>query len=564
MRLALLIPCFFLAVATACSQQPVPPAQQPAREPVAVLSKWQANDDIELTPQARLRKLSFHLRGLAPSNGDYEALDVVSKSQLEEFFEKKTREYLNTPEYTGKMIDRLDELFRLKSSAGRPEARLIAGSTVPNLALPGGETLNAMDLLFEDMARKNLSWDSLLLSHEYRIPNNNSSTTSEVQFLEPMAPGLPALAADPKPRFLPISFDAEDPRIAGAITTARFFNRYSTTNLNRSRGRAAAIFRTFLCDDMRAVVTPKADDDDDLLKKAFPKPKPVDGWHTAEAISNGDKHGTDVSCIACHYKLDPLGRSFYGIGSVLSDEASPGSLVYRRPNGDLVSIKGRGIGDLAKSLTQQPEYVSCQVSHFWRWFIRADEMPSTARLAELSAEFNRLGRRAGDFTTYLVNQKEFYTSAGDPSHVGLLQVRSLLDRCTSCHSGLAMPMPGFTTLPIGGSASEHEHWLRRIVARLDLHHEGLHHTMPPVQSAWQSSPEELLLVKQWVGDGARDEYGTNTISSKLAAELISPDRPEAPGGATSPQVTFKDTYRRYLAGHDFFRLMEREFSKSRT
>jgi hypothetical protein len=86
--------------------------------------------------------------------------------------------------------------------------------------------------------------------------------------------------------------------------------------------------------------------------------------------------------------------------------------------------------------------------------------------------------------------------------------------------------------------------------------------MPPVQSAWQPSPEELLLVKQWVGDGARDEYGTNTISSKLAAELISPDRPEAPGGATSPQVTFKDTYRRYLAGHDFFRLMEQKFPKA--
>lgn len=530
--LFLLLSC--LMSVSGCSRSVSHERATPVAEQVPPPATATASSGGELSPQARLRKLSFHLRGVAPSADDYRALGkAIQVGQLEAFFQSKTREYIASHEYVGKMIDRLDELFRLRTAAGLPETRLAGAAEIANPSLAGFETLNAMDLLFEDMVLKNQSWDALLLSREYRIPSAkpiSGGSASDRDFLgsvapqvalPPMAPGQPTQPTTEAQTFLSVPFDSADPRIAGAITTARFFSRYNTTNVNRSRGRAAAIFRTFLCDDMRAVVEPKAGEDDDLLKKAFPKPKP-DGWHSTAALANADKHGTEASCMACHYKLDPMGRSFFTTGSTLSEDAAPGALIYKGADGKMVNIKSRGLGDIANALVQRPEYVSCQVTHFWRWFVRSDEMPTTARLGELTAEFNRLGRRSNDFVAYLVNQKEFYTN-DESSFVSLQAVRPMVDRCTNCHTGIRIHIPNFLKFPIDGGAKSHEYWVTRIVKRLDLAHGGAHRTMPPVESAWQPSREELGLFRRWVEGGVRDEDGKPTIDSKLAHDLIQPE-----------------------------------------
>lgn len=502
------------------------------------------------SPQ-RLRKLSLHLRGVTPEATEYAARDAAEKAgKLKTFFEEKTKEYLASPSHVGKMMGRLDELFRLRTPDGLPETRLTTPSESP-IMLPGGETYNALDLLFEEMAKKNLSWDTLLTAREYNVPVPGSSR--DARFYGVVAPELPQNdIPGAKHTLNPIRFAADDPRIAGAITTGRFFNRYVTTNLNRNRGRAAAVFRIFLCDDMRAAVEPKAGEEEELLLKAFPKPKP-NGVHVAVTDVDEDKHTKDPACIACHYKLDPLGRTFLTSGVLLSDEASPGALVYRRADGTLVNVAARGLGDIAGAIVLQPEYARCQVSHFWRWFIRGDRPPSTARMEEMVKAFDAVGRRTNDFIAWLVEQPEFLATE-DIEGVTLVEAKPILGRCTTCHAGVpAEKIPSFVTFPIG-TAEKHVGWVERIVKRLDLAHDGADKSMPPVSSAWQPSKEELALLKSWVAAGARDEAGKLTVPLEKAAEWLKPAR-----NARPPLLTFKDSHSRYVSGHDVFRLLAQKF-----
>ncbi len=270
-----------------------------------------------LSPAARLRKLSLHLRGITPTAAEYEGLTLaIPQGQSEIFFQRTIPEYLKSPQHIGKMIDRLDELFRLKTTTGLPETRYSLPAEMDPRILPGSETVNSLDLLFEDLVKNNQSWDSLLTSKTYRIPVPqliiNDPITDHLYF-SAVAPDLQPPTASDKFKYVLLPLSEGDVRVAGALTTARFFRRYNTTVLNRNRGRAAAVFRIFLCDDMRAVVTPAAGEEAELLKKAFPPPHPRFSYH--EDIRVEDKHAKDPACIACHYKLDPLGKTFMTSGT---------------------------------------------------------------------------------------------------------------------------------------------------------------------------------------------------------------------------------------------------------
>lgn len=508
----------------------------------------------ELSPTLRLRKLSVHLRGKFPAPEEVRAMETaVAAGRIGEFLREKTTEYLATPQHIGKMVTRLDHLFRFKTAVGLPETRFLNPQMEP-MQVPGNETINAADLLFAELAQKNASWDTLLTTGRYPLYSSGPGTFStDRQFLSFVAPELSTQAKG----FFDFTPGADDLRYAGTLTTGRYFGRYSTTNLNRNRGRAAAIFRIFLCDDMRAVVDAKPEDETDLLKKAFPPAPGPDGYHNR--LGSNDEHGTQESCRACHYKLDPMGRVFITSGAFLSEDPAPGSLVYKRADGSLVDISGKGIRNLATALVAQPEYASCQVTHFWKWFIRADKLPSEARLATLTAEFNRLGRRTNDFISYLVNEPEFYVDDGVEIPT-LLHAKPVLDRCNSCHSGvISVTIPSFTQYPIGSSET-HLPWIAKIVSRLDLAHDGKNRTMPPKESAWQPTNDDILTVKGWIAGGARDEAGLASITESMALSLLELSEPLYP----KPLPGFRHSFRRYLSSHDVFRVWHQKFPLSLT
>ncbi len=477
----------------------------------------------EMSPYARLRKLSLHLKGVTPTSAEYDALEAAMASgHLPDFFQTKTGEYLKTPEYIGKMMDRLDSLFRMMTDPSPPEGFLLSTpSGIPN-------SPTSQDLLYYEILSQNLSWDNLLTRKQYLLPDVVGGFTGGMvlpssddrSFLQMV---LPDITAPLQPTTIGqitanrAVFADTDSRIAGAITTQRFFSRYSTTNVNKNRGRAAAVFRTFLCDDMKAVVASSAGDDQDLVNQAFPKPS-LDNVHLG--VADDDPHGSDPNCMACHYKLDPLGRTFLTSGSVLSDDTSPGALVYRRPNGQLVNVAGNGIGEVAAAIQAQPEYSQCQVMRFWNWFIQGDDPPTLDRFTELVKQFDGMKHLTNDYVAYLVNQPEFYRDPDQgPQNVTLTQVKNTLQRCTNCHSGVTPPanqnpMPSFVQLPIG-SDTDHPKWIKAIIKDLDLAGSGENRVMPPPTSAWQPTDAELALIKEWIATGVRDESGKITIDPQI-------------------------------------------------
>ncbi len=488
----LLIFSVALGMATACTRKI---AREPHQDPPG-----KSEPRPTLSPEVLLRKISFHLRGITPTVEEFEALSKVTESERPAFFEAKKKEYLASPNHRGKMVARLDTLFRVRSSGLPPEVTPTPG------AISG--RANAMDHLFWDIIDQNQSWDHLLTGKQYSV---YAGDRRSFQLLVPDA-DMPK-----GPDAFPVQFDASDSRIAGAITTPRFLNRYSTTNLNRSRGRAAALFRIFLCDDMRAVVEPKPGEDDELLKRAFP----TGVAETFRPLSiEDDRHTRDAACVACHYKLDPLGKTFLTTGGLIGDKASPGALVFKRLDGTLVKVPAQGIGEIAAAIALQPEYSRCQVSHFWKWFVDSD-LPAPARMEALVKEFERLDRRPNDFIAYLLAQPEFTEMEAEETGATFASVRPLLDRCTQCHLGLeGNDVPPFTQIPMGGA--DHEKWVKRIIKRLDLAHDGAKKTMPPKSSAWQPSAEDIARIKNWIAEGVKDESGKATVDPVEAQKWVKP------------------------------------------
>ena len=487
-----------------------------------LLSLWAAPILAETSPTTYLkdatylRKMSFHLRGFAPDASEYQALkDAQASGAAAAFFEKKAAEYLRSPEHVKKMAFRLEELYRMKPGPSR-----LPGSPVPSpsSSVPYNDR-NALNALFESIPRENLSWDTLLLGRSYRLfPKWDQDVLrlSDYAFYYALAPkaipppGKDTIPSGTTPTPLEIAFRDDDARVAGSITTPRFFSRYGTTELNKNRRRAAAVFDIFLCDSMAAAVPPPPSDRGPIADKAFPETSRITEDEIREIALRQDKHGADQACARCHYKLDPMGQAFLTSTMTLSTFPSAGRLVYKdRKTGVLVDRAGKGLGEIAKAITEQKAYVDCQVGYFWRWFIGSDRELTERRRAELVKAFDQNGRRANDFVAYLVRQPEFrQIDKRTPEQMRADGVKAVLKNCTSCHDST---MPDFTSWPIGGSSQSMKTWVRMIGERMDLANDGKSRTMPPADSSWQPSADEISKIKSWIDDGAPNENGDTQI-----------------------------------------------------
>jgi hypothetical protein len=137
-------------------------------------------------------------------------------------------------------------------------------------------------------------------------------------------------------------FNSSDKRIAGALTTERFFARNINTALNKNRKRAAAVFRIFLCDEMEAAIAETDNNFDFLLDLVFPKTGSITSSDAVAVLNNENDHGNRADCMSCHYKLDPMGKNFGGSGVSLAPIAFKGALSYETSKGEKVYIKTDG------------------------------------------------------------------------------------------------------------------------------------------------------------------------------------------------------------------------------
>ncbi|MBX9767935.1 MAG: DUF1588 domain-containing protein [Bdellovibrionales bacterium] len=475
-----------------------------------------------LDPYVRLNKLSWRLRtAQRPSTADYAELTTAIREQKEDiFFRAKTVEYLKSPRHALAMKFRLAELFEIATPSMNLDEqtmnRIFGNYSYLKNSISSADS--SLSNLFMKLAQENLSWDTLLVGKEYRLfSSENRPGVNDFSFFGAVMDGLPVgtsgviqgLVEDEVKEPKSVQFAPDDVRIAGAITTARFFDRYTNVAINKDRRRAAAIFKIFMCDPMVPTISNGKDKKHGLLNLTFPKDYQVTLEEIKSRTQSVEKmHGSDAQCFACHKKLDPMGLTFQSSGLVIGDVPSYGALVFDNSEGKLVTIEGEGIGPVAKAVTEQPEYVRCQVRHFWKWFIGNDVRLTDRRLAEISHQFNQLGRRTNDFVSYLVNQPEFYQAPVAQPFVTFDQVKTLFTRCDSCHlpliSANALNLPALSKFPFGGSIDSSKAALTKISNRL-TRPENDPQKMPQNWRHWQK--EELDLLAQWIKDGARNEEG---------------------------------------------------------
>jgi hypothetical protein len=519
-----------------------------------------------LSPEAQLRKLSLHLRGIPPSTKELQ--DIGDAQNPKSHLHTKAREYMEDERFIRVMTDHLDTLFKMRVSFHRKDDNAVWAQF----------TNNSMNYLFHEIMANNLSWDNLLTHKTYKLSTrtgshpddfNASESSPDVEFFgyifsdqltelrktqqlyttplyfyDNQAPGSPPTEFRVRAESV-----QQKSAVAGALSTDRFFKRYPTTKINRNRTRAAAVFRIFLCDDMVPVILPSKNGDSKLLMLALGSSEKQVSNPIDQAIRE-NKHGSDKSCASCHYKLDPLGKVFNGSSRILN-KASKGALVYRDNSGKVVNIPVAGLGELGEVIVQRPEYVSCQVSHFWNWFIGKDVPLTPSKHKLLVQEFDRVSRKPKDFIQLLVTSKDFYSSPKlTLEDVNFQHVKPLFKRCDSCHAEDPLA-PTLLEFPNLGSLAQ-ERLARSVFFSLNLDGSQHKQEMPPENAGWNLSSRETLMVKAWILGGAKTPNGETTIRTHRLTKLR-----ERINGTDSFDVnslliktpTLDTTFYRYMSGN---------------
>lgn len=481
---------------------------------LALISCAQVAVATPASPETQLLKLSKSIRGEPASYADRGLLQAaVAQGKTDEFLKQKTQEYLKSSQFNLKLKQKVDELIRLI-----PQTRPLSSE----YALGPGATPSAYDLFVENLIAQNLSWDELLTGKSYRSNTNGSFLNSEKRFYEILTGNYSSDipfedAFTIEKRILPVNeyvFSKQDPRIAGILTTPRFFDRYVNTALNKNRRRAAAIFRIFMCDTMIPTV-PAQDsksqktDYDTIL----PNHSNVSEGQIRKSIA-GNVHGQQADCMSCHSKLDPMGQTFGFSAATAGIKASPGALHFTGYDGRAVDIKVSGLGQLGEEIVKQPEYVKCQVSNFWRWYIGKDVPLTQAREDELTKVFNQVGRKPKDFVAHLVTLPEFTAKPAILTEDQILSRRvvKIFKNCNSCHDSTDEDVWDLTDLPYSRDARLRERKINALKKVLDIDGDGRKAEMPPEDSLWQLSQDEFATIKKWMERGSPDFTGKPQIT----------------------------------------------------
>ncbi len=179
-------------------------------------------------------------------------------------------------------------------------------------------------------------------------------------------------------------------------TTFEIFADKGNSSTNFNRKRSAYMLKTYFCDDLTPV-----------------------GVEIPSSHSGGGRHGSDPSCFACHYKLDPMAGFFRGFGRWFFDyknwdtltftdgakikmadydqqwKAAPGTgrtyeVGYvRSTTNPSLNQYGESIADLEAILKSAPEVKSCFVRRLFEYSVGEDQSVSPGYLNYLTREFIR-------------------------------------------------------------------------------------------------------------------------------------------------------------------------------
>lgn len=232
----------------------------------------------------------------------------------------------------------------------------------------------------------------------------------------------------------------------------------SSTNFNRKR--SAYVLKRFFCDDLVPI-----------------------GAEEPKAHAAGGEHGSETSCFACHYKLDPMAGFFRNYGAYFYDYSTSPFVIFddlvstdraayedywrvktgetkklnvgfiRSPRWDQHNTYGQNMSDLSRILRGAPEVKRCLMRRLVEYFVADEQAIDSGYLDDLTSQFTADARENSataikNAMVRVIQSAAYRQRDADPSRcydfAGPAQppggppcrVASLLAKnCAQCHGG---------------------------------------------------------------------------------------------------------------------------------
>lgn len=281
-----------------------------------------------------LRRMSLDLRGTLPSMEELDAVEA-DPSSLEKFRDQ----YLEDPRFEDRLVDVLAKQWHTEVETfivfyfEWPE---LDGDETNEYAYErsiGDEPLR----LIARIAAEDQPWERIVTA-DWTMATDTMAKIFPLEWQDGATGWQQTRYTDGRPA-------------AGVLATNGLWWRYYTTLQNLNRGRAAAISRLLLCEDMLS--------------------RPISFSGNVEAINSGnlsDALKENPYCQGCHSTIDPLAANLFGF--VVSVEQSGVEMAYYHPErehygADALGVEpawfGQPIGGLA-----QLGMVIGEDPRFWR------------------------------------------------------------------------------------------------------------------------------------------------------------------------------------------------------
>lgn len=257
---------------------------------MSMLGAAAARAEMPLQEVQWARKASLHLRGTVPSIQEWDQWDQLWATNRSDFRSRVTREMMATPEFSYRFFQYYWELFRF----------LRGQDYGPLLNNPEIVSSSALGELLVRTFRENDSLKNLLTGELRRVPGPSEENViqEEDEFYR-----WEQRAARQGWERLSI------PR--GVLNSREFFDRYKFNATNPGFRRSAAMFRIFLCREMRPALL--LNENAELLRLealgrlTLDRENSVDrrgGPSDSRPANTPNRHASDPSCQACHIELD--------------------------------------------------------------------------------------------------------------------------------------------------------------------------------------------------------------------------------------------------------------------
>jgi hypothetical protein len=271
--------------------------------------------------------------------------------------------------------------------------------------------------------------------------------------------------------------------------------------------------------------------------------------------------------MSCHRKLGPAQSLFNGT-PVSADH--PLQFVYDDENGREQRFMITSYDDLVPKIQQQRAYKVCQVRKFWNWYVGNDVPLVGEKLNTMVAEYSN-ARSIPDLVSKIVNRPEVYTDptegANAMSMANFETVKPIFQHCNDCHRSHPL-VASFTEMPFtlygdGNVKAEHLDWLHQIADETAIFDGTRQPRMPPMRAGWHLERDEVQKMLLWYYGQARDSNGQPTITVAERDQFFAHASPQILAyvkKGVSREPHFGQTWRRYLEGRDFLRVLSQSFS----